>query len=163
MKLKLIQEEKLSADVTNITFDNVFSADYLDYMVTAHDGLGNVASNGIRLLNSSGTEISSSNYIIHQIYGTNSAENYQTSTGTNTFFDTFWKYNDGVNISSFVWNPFDENQQTIVSGFGNANQLFYDSAMHYNTSERHRGFKLIQGSITTYYNEGILSVYGIEN
>ena len=91
MKLKLIQEEKLSADVTNITFDNVFSADYLDYMITAHDGLGTVASNSMRLLNSSGTEISSSNYIIHQIYGTNSAENYQTSTGTSYFFDTFWK------------------------------------------------------------------------
>ena len=162
MKLKLIQEEKLSADVTNITFDNVFSADYLDYMITAHDGLGTVASNSMRLLNSSGTEISSSNYIIHQIYGTNSAENYQTSTGTNTFFDTFWKYNVGVIISSFVWNPFDENQQTIVSGFGNANQLFYDSAMLYNTSVRHRGFKLIQSSSTAYYNEGILSIYGIE-
>jgi hypothetical protein len=162
MKLKLIQEEKLSADVTNITFDNVFSADYLDYMITAHDGLGNVASNSMRLLNSSGTEISSSNYIIHQIYGGNSAENYQRSSGFSTFFDTWWKYNDGVNISSFVWNPFDENQQTIVSGFGNANQLFYDSAMHYNTSERHRGFKLIQGSSTTYYNEGILSIYGLE-
>ena len=161
MKLKLIQEQKLDSDVTSITVDNVFSADYLDYVITAHDGLGTVSSNSMRLI-SSGTEISSSNYIIHQIYGTNSAENYQKSSGHSSFFDTFWKYNDGVNISNFIWNPFDENQQTIVSGFGNANQLFFDSAMHYNTAGRHEGFKLIQATSTTYYNEGILSVYGIE-
>ena len=162
MKLKLIQEQKLSSDVTNITFDNVFSNDYLDYVITAHDGLGTVASNNMRLLDAAGTEQSQTDYIIHQIYGTNSAENYQKSTGHSGFFDTFWKYGDGVNISCFVFNPYDDNQQTLVSGFGNANQLFYDSAMLYKTSERIRGFKLIQGSSTTYYNLGILSIYGIE-
>jgi intergrase/recombinase len=80
MKLKLIQEQKLFDDVTSLTFDNVFSDDYLDYVVTSHDGLGTVASNAVRMLDASGTEKSDSLYQIHQIYGTNSAENYQTGT-----------------------------------------------------------------------------------
>tara|TARA_R100001163_G_scaffold63747_1_gene56345 strand:+ start:44 stop:535 length:492 start_codon:yes stop_codon:yes gene_type:complete len=162
MKLKLIQEEKLFSDVTNITFDNVFSADYLDYVITSHDGLGTVSSNALRFLDSSGNERSTSEYQIHQIYGTNSAENYQNSSDQNKYFDAFWKYGDGVNISIMIHNPFDENQQTLLSAFGNANQLFFDASGVYNESERHRGFKLIQATSTTYYNTGILSIYGIE-
>jgi hypothetical protein len=162
MKLKLIQEQKLFDDVTSLTFDNVFSDDYLDYVVTSHDGLGTVASNAVRMLDASGTEKSDSLYQIHQIYGTNSAENYQTGSTQTRAFDAFWKYGDGVNISVFFWNPFDENQQTLIGGFGNANQLFFDASMVYNSNLRCRGFKLIQVNSSTYFNTGVISVYGIE-
>lgn len=162
MKLKLIQEEKLSADVTTLTVDNVFSADYLDYVITSHDGLGTVASNALRFIDGSGNERSTSEYQVHQIYGTGSAENYQNSTDQNKYYDAFWKYDDGVNISVMIHNPFDENQQTLLSAFGTASNLIFDASGVYNEAERHRGFKLIQGSSTSYYNTGILSIYGIE-
>ena len=123
MKLKLIQEEKLGANVTSLTLDNIFDTTYEDYVVTAHDGLGNVPNNYLRFLNSSGTEISSSVHAQHQIYGTSSAENYsQQSTGN----------------------------------------IFNDGSYLLNSAERVRGIKLVQYNTSTYYNKGILSVYGIE-
>ena len=61
-----------------------------------------------------------------------------------------------------IHNPYDENQQTMVSTFGNANQLFNDGSYLLNSNERIRGIKLVQYNSSTYYNIGILSVYGIE-
>ena len=162
MKLKLIQEEKLAADVTSLTLDNIFDTTYEDYVVTAHDGLGTVPNNYLRFLNSGGTEISSTVHQQHQIYGTNSAEAYSRQSSGNVFNDVWWKYSDGVNISAMIHNPYDENQQTMVSTFGNANQLFNDGSYLLNSAERVRGIKLIQYNSSTYYNIGILSVYGIE-
>jgi len=162
MKLKLIQEEKLAAEVTSLTLDNIFDTTYEDYVVTAHDGLGTSPNNYLRFLNSSGTEISSSVHVQHQIYGTSSAENYSKQTAGNIFNDVWWKYDDGVNISAMIHNPYDENQQTMVSTFGNANQLFNDGSYLLNSAERIRGIKLVQYNSSTYYNIGILSVYGIE-
>ena len=162
MKLKLIQEQVLDANISQLTFDNVFSADYLDYVVSSSDGMGTQNNNAMRFINASGTEISSGNYNQHQIYGSAGAENYSRQTNATVINDAFWKTHDGVNIQCIIWNPYDENQQTMFSSFGTAHNVFIDESALFVSSERVRGFIMHDFSTSLYYNQGIISVYGLE-
>lgn len=162
MKLKLIQETKLFNNYSSIFFDNVFSDTYLDYVVSASNGLGNVPSNAIRFIDQAGNEQSSSNGTLHQMYANASAEYYQKGNGINYVYDVFWKYGDGLNIQCIFWHPYVSTRRTQITYRGTANNLYYDGVAGWNQTKQMRGFLLHDYNSSTYYNEGTLSIYGIE-
>tara|TARA_R100000773_G_C4197021_1_gene100789 strand:- start:216 stop:707 length:492 start_codon:yes stop_codon:yes gene_type:complete len=161
MKLVKIKEIVLKRDVTSLSIDNVFTADYDDYILVCSYGMGTSPSNQIRVINAAGNEDSGSEYQIHQIRVNSSGQLFQRADG-NYIFDFFWKYT-GNNHLGFIYRPFDSTLPTAMQVWGSqsAGNSYTDAGLNHDRQQSNRGIKFTQYSGSVYYNQGTITVYGI--
>ena len=161
MKLVEINRIVLQPDVTSVTIDNIFSADYDDYLIVESYGMGSVPNNGLRVVDAAGNEDSGTEYQVHEIRVGTSGQLFQKADG-NYWFDFFWKYTGNHHIAHF-YRPFSSNHPTtsIVWGIQSAGNSYTDSAFNHDRQQSNRGIKFIQYNTSVYYNTGTITIYGV--
>lgn len=162
MKLVEIQKIVLQPNVTSLVIDNIFSADYDDYVIMVDYGMGNVPNNRARFLDINGNEDSGTEYQLHQIRVNNTGQLFQRSDTTN-LSDMFWKYTGNHQIAWF-YRPFSASHPSsaLVWGVQSAGTSYTEHAHNHDRQQSNRGLKFIVYSGTVYYNTGTIKIYGVK-
>jgi hypothetical protein len=154
-----IKTETVTAGVTGVSVNDVFSADYKNYLVIANIVCSTGSSNSMRL-RVAGADNTANSYTRQSINADSSTLN--TSTFTSTAIDGFWIGNttSGV-LEAIFYNPF----ETAVTSFLNktgtmGTSLKVQNGVH-NVASSFTGFTLnaASGTITS----GTIRVYGLKD
>ena len=168
--LELISSQTISASTSSIDFDNVFSAKYDVYKII-NSKLSTVAalngSTDTRLLDSTGTVISASEYDYAQlVLRTDSAFGERKATGATSlsqFFGGTDNHPESMGAVAYVFNPFDSSSYTFFTS-----QVSYAVASVYRgfknigvhkSAESCRGFRIFTSQNV---DEGVITVYGVK-
>jgi len=169
--LVLVHSSNSSSSATSVSFDNIFTTTYDNYLISGTFERDDDAGTYVRLLKSSdGSERSSSYYMTD--FSTNTDDttpDYSNSNGASTFYigrgsgsdvglDTWFKW--------FIKNPMGSSityLDGILYGYHDSrnNHSSHNLMGHNDTEEQHRGFKLVanSGNITAYN----IKVWGLIN
>ena len=170
--LQFIKSQTISSSVANISITDVFSANYDVYKMTVKAvGLAGGTASRIdgRLINSSGSVISSSNYDRAELtLKAHTSFQELRSVGADTMFD-FLPATDLSPLTSssvvYFFNPFSSSSYTFmtVQGASFLNSEFRGSKSIFvlKTTDSITGVQLITGGGDN-LAEGIISVYGVK-
>tara|TARA_R100000951_G_C2641038_1_gene180979 strand:+ start:969 stop:1460 length:492 start_codon:yes stop_codon:yes gene_type:complete len=161
MKLVEIEKIVLQPNVTSLVIDNIFSADYDDYVIMVDYGMGNVPNNRPRFLDVNGNEDSGTEYQLHQIRANNTGQLFQRSD-TNSMSDMFWKYTGNHQIA-WLYRPFSASHPStaLVWGVQSAGASYTEHAHNHDRQQSNRGIKFIIYNGSVYYNTGTIKIYGV--
>ena len=174
--LEFINSTSITAGVTTVNVDNVFSANYDVYYCNIigffHDVDISNGVEGLRLIDSSGSVISASEYD----YATLNLKSYTTFTETRNTSDTrIWigllsdqlSDSGGANVGFYIFNPYDSSSYTFVtsqaSGRNSGESLagFKGIGVH-KSAETIRGFQLYESNSARTFGGGTINVYGVK-
>jgi hypothetical protein len=165
--LRLINETEFSETVTNISIDNVFSADFDIYQITLHcreSGGGLQGGVGMRFINTSGSVISSSSYDSANLRLLVDSTSEDKATNGTSLLHTALGFTDelGTVSTCYIFNPYSSSSYTFTLGQGN----FYTTKMQtekgigvFKSAETVRGFNLITD--TGSFGSGTIKTYGL--
>ena len=170
--LEFIKSETISSSVANISITDVFSANYDVYKMTVKAvGLAGGTASRIdgRLINSSGSVISSSNYDRAEL-SLKAHTSFQElrSVGADTMFDYLAATDQTPETSGgvvYFFNPFSSSSYTFMtvqsSSFLNSEFRGSKSIFVLKTTDSITGVQLISGGGDN-LSEGKISVYGVK-
>ena len=167
--LEFINSINSTTTVSTVSFDNIFSSQYDNYYLTVTGFEPAIQEElGFRLINSSGSALSGSNY-------DSASYTLQTSGSFSEVRDVNqdkWKYgghalassNTGVGVSMFIYNPFDSSSYTFAvlqSTQGHNQYIGRRVTYAYKVAESTRGLVFTNNGN---YNMDILkaSIYGVK-
>tara|TARA_X000001388_G_C2173579_1_gene100755 strand:- start:14 stop:529 length:516 start_codon:yes stop_codon:yes gene_type:complete len=113
--LRLINETTVSSGVATVNIEDVFSADFDIYKISYTGTSASAVSVELRLINSSGSVITASNYNNAHLSMTSHTA-FAESRGTNqAFMDNFFAINSNNDGSSvgYLFNPFSSSSYTF--------------------------------------------------
>lgn len=163
--MKLVKTGGLivDADTATVTLDNVFTTDYDDYVIYCTQFGGNGSNISMRLLDSSGSEQSDTEYDFHMMYTDSSTPiAYQRAFNQNYVYDFFWKA-DNSSMKAYIFSPMLAQQtRAIVDGVNEGSNGLFLGLTYTDDTEQHRGIKFYQGGASDAFDEGAIVVYGIK-
>lgn len=172
-KLEFITAHEVTSTVTSINIDNVFSAEYDNYVIYAR-GLqtaGSTATYHMQLLQASdGSVVSNTNYTsMFESCKTNSSfgesRNASNSSGWIEFFGDPDLAPEGSGTVGRIYNPFASDEFTYCTWRsqhaqgGSTNRFYYAAGVFIDTTS-FRGFKVSRG-LANDLTAGNFEVYGI--
>tara|TARA_B100000214_G_scaffold250323_1_gene183951 strand:+ start:1702 stop:2217 length:516 start_codon:yes stop_codon:yes gene_type:complete len=113
--LRLLNETTVSSGVAQVNITDVFTADFEIYKITYEGTSASACSVELKLINSSGSVISSSNYDNAHLSMT-SHTSFTESRGTNqAFMDNFFAINSHTSgvATGYLFNPFSSSSYTF--------------------------------------------------
>ena len=174
--LEFINTTSVSAGVTTVNVDNVFSADYDVYycnIIGLYHNL-NVSNGveGIRFIDSSGSVISASEYDYANYIGASATGWGDTTRATNSNYLNMNIFTDqlsdsgGANLGFYVFNPYDSSSYTFTTSqmAGKNSADFYAGkyiGVH-KVAETIRGFQLYESNGARTFGGGQINVYGVK-
>jgi|TARA_R100001530_G_scaffold43051_1_gene32761 hypothetical protein len=169
--LVLVHSSSSSSSATSVTFDNVFTTTYDNYIISATFERGDTSGTYMRLLKSSdGTETNSNYYMTDFLLNTDdSTPTYSNSNNVSTWYigrgsgseaglDTWFKL--------FIKNPMGSSvtyMDGVLYGYHDShdNHTSHQLVGHQDTEAQQRGFKLVANSDNiTAYN---IKIWGLTN
>ncbi len=167
--LRLINETTNSSDVSSITIDNVFNADFDIYYFTINNILSadtNEDTLGIRLINSSGS-VSSSNYL-RAILVMRAFDTFQEANSVKTFMNLINFGNNSQSpssLSGYFFNPFNSSSYTFNTFQSTTDRASgFDSRKGINAhtvAQAEKGYQIINNAGNNMESGMIIRTYGL--
>ena len=166
--LRLINETEVASGVTSVNITDVFSADFDIYYASFDVGTGSAGtSSELRLLNSTGTVISASEYDMARLgmpANASFTENKFKNADSIEQFNYSYSTGIGGGNSVYFFNPYDSSSYTFIinqGSFWNGSNGFSTKQIGVHKSvETIRGFNLLRTSGTWTANTTIRT-YGL--
>jgi len=113
--LRLINETEITSSVSSVDITDVFSADFDIYKISYTGTSASVASVELRLINSSGSVITASNYDNAHLSMTSQTTFFEARGTNQTFMDNFFAINSNNDGSAvgYLFNPFSNSSYTF--------------------------------------------------
>ena len=120
--LRLINETTVSSAVSSITADNLFTSDFDIYKVVFTAEAVSLTGTNVRLVNSSGSVVTSSNYDkVIWIGRANAAFTSSTNANADTMQYYGGQYDTtGGSLTHYIFNPTNTSSYTFLLGQGSA-------------------------------------------
>jgi len=166
--LRLINETEIGSGVSSVNIDNVFSTDFDIYYASFDVGTGSTGtSSELRLLNSTGTVISASEYDMATLgmpANASFTENRFQNADSIEQFNYSYSTGIGGGNSVYFFNPFDSSSFTFILNQGS----FWNGSNGFNrkqigvhkSAETIRGFHLLRTS-GTWTADTTIRTYGL--
>jgi len=170
-RLELISFTTSGTSITSFAVDNVFSSDYTNYVVTVGVPQGSATNTGNNLtfLDSTGTEITSTNYEnIYEQFNVNAAGTISSSTTNTQISGLGQTSNIGGNYNNVVLNIFNPNKASYTFVTAQASSL--DSIPNFEpyqtfgvlkTSDQCRGLSWNVNNAARPFSNVQIAVYGV--
>ncbi len=173
--LEFINSTSVSAGVTTVNVDNVFSADYDVYYCNIIGLYHNVnVSNGvegIRFIDSGGSVISATEYDYALLVMPASSAFTDTTRATNANYLNMNIFTDqlsdsgGANLGFYVFNPYDSSSFTFtksqMAGKNSGDFYGHKGIGVHKVAETIRGFQLYESNGARTFGGGTINVYGL--
>lgn len=157
--LVYIKSTAVSAGVSSVSVDDVFSATYKNYLVLGSFVCSAGDSNQMRL-RVSGADNSTSNYKRESISLDSAASTTSTSTGTS--FNAFWTGSTAFSaLEAVFYNPFESTRTIIFNRATQEGTAMKIGGHVFDTTTSFTGFTLIASSGTI--SSGTIRVYGLKD
>ena len=174
-KLEFINQTEITADVTTISVDNVFSSLYDVYYCQVvgvyHDTDVSNGIEGIRLIDSSGSVITASEYDNATLVlkaDTSFQEVYNTGNSYMNMYLITDRLSDGSSSSSFyIYNPYDSGTYTFMhyqsTGANSSSKWGGKGISVHKSAETIRGLQLYESNASRTFGGGLINVYGVKS
>ena len=174
--LQFINSTSVSAGVTTVNVDNVFSDNYDVYYCQVlglfHDTDVSNGVEGIRLIDSGGSVISASEYDYAVLVMKASASFTDTTRATGATFLNMNTFTDqlsdsgGANLGFYVFNPYDSSSYTFtksqMAGKNSGDFYGHKAIGVHKSAETIRGFQLYESNGARTFGGGTINVYGVK-
>lgn len=172
--LEFINTTSVSAGVTTVDVDNIFSADYDVYFVQFvgiyHDTDVSNGIEGLRLIDNAGSVITASEYGYANL-NMPSGSVYAENTYATRDFIFFGLYTDQLsdgqaNASMYIYNPYDSSSYTFIqsqSAGKNSGDFYGNKTIGvHKSAETIRGLQLYESNAARTFGGGQINVYGVK-
>jgi len=164
--LEFITNVKGLDNVTSVTVDNVFSDKYDVYFVTHLTGQSSVGYVSMSLLDSAGSEVTTTTYDkAHLSMPANQSFSERRTVNNNKWERVNYTYQNAIGgtTSYYIFNPYNSSSYTFMTfqnGFESVGTLYGLKGIGVETaSATRRGFKI---SATANFSGADISVYGVK-
>ena len=169
-QLQLIKSQTITSSVSTFDVTDVFSGNYDVYkIVTRGISTTGTAATGvkIRLINSSGSVVSTSDYDYAYISMLSSGATSDTRSTNNTYIEEIFgiAYQSPQNANSVVYcyNPFSSSSYTFLNFSASAGQLRAPKGIGvYKQNTSMTGFQILDSTGARPFGSGQIAVYGVK-
>ena len=173
-ELQFINSTSISAGVTTVNVDNVFSDKYDVYYCQVvgvfHDTDVSNGIEGLRFIDSGGSVISASEYAYATLNMSTSGFSESKSTANNYMWIGIitdqLSDSGGASVGFYVFNPYDSSSYTFVTsqaGGKNSSEFRGSKGIgSHNSAETIRGFQLYESNGARTFGGGQINVYGVK-
>lgn len=169
--LEFIHQEVITSSTSSVDITNVFSSKYDVYCITATD-FSTVGTNAtginVRLINSSGTVISTGSYDNATFTLADNAtfvEDKNVNSNLTSFFDGFDQAPDTFGSVAYVFNPYSSTYTFAVTEGSRSDETIYRGTVRTSVLKNTdviTGFRALDSSGTKPFNTGKITVYGVK-
>ena len=172
--LQFINQTEITEGVTTVNVDNVFSTNYDVYYCQVvgvyHDTNVSNGIEGIRLIDSSGSVITASEYDNATLVLKADTSIQEVSNTANSYWNMYLitdQLSDGQSSSSFyIYNPYDSSTYTFMqyqsTGANSSSKWGAKGISVHKSAETIRGLQLYESNGARTFGGGQINIYGVK-